>query len=403
MTIATGVEKVVAMKKEATWNVPPAAGGAQVMRRVKCMATLKKEGYESQEIRPDYQVSDFRHGPRSAIVSLEGEVSPGTYQAPFQAALRRAFTAGVVLTGVSLTIAGTGPTYTITGTGFLTGAALKQFDVVRLSVGSLNAANLLKNFFILSLTNTVLTVIPLNGVAPFAEGPIATCTITVIGRKSWVPLTGHTDESYSLEQWWPSVPASEVFSGLKMQKIEVGLPASGMSKFKAEMLGASITTSTSQYFTSPTAAGTSGIFAAVNGALSINGSQVALVTGIDFSISGNMSGEAVVGSPSFPDIFEGAVKIGGQMTVLFDSTTYRDIFINETEASLGIALTTGTSGIADFMTFVFPRVKLNDAAKDDGEKATVQTIPFTALLALTGGSGIINEQTTLSIQDSLAS
>lgn len=402
MTIASGVEKVVSMKKEVSWNVIPAVSAAQVMRRVKCMAALKKETYESQEIRPDYQISDYRHGVRSASVSLEGELSPGSYQMPFAAALRRIFTAGIALSGVSLTIAGTGPTYTITGTGFLVGAALKQFDVIRLSVGALNAANLLKNFFILSLTNTVLTVIPLNGVAPVAEGPIVTCTLTVIGRKTWVPLTGHTDESFSLEQWWPSVPASEVFSGLKMQKLDIGLPASGMSKFKAEMLGANIVTASSQYFTSPTAPLTSGVFAAVNGALSRDGTQVALVTGIDFSISGNMTSEPVIGSNIYPDIFEGRVQVSGRMTVLFDSGTYRDLFINETEAALGVALTTGNGGTADFMTFVFPRVKLGGAEKDDGEKAAVQTMPFTALLALTGGSGIVNEQTTLAIQDSLA-
>jgi len=402
MTIATGVEKVVSMKKETTWNALPGVSGAQVMRRVKCMASLKKETYESAEMRSDYQVADFRHGVRSAVVSLEGEMSPGSYQMPFAALLRRAFTSGVALSGVSLTIAGSGPTYTITGTGFLTGAGLKQYDVIRLSVGALNAANLLKNFFILSLTNTVLTVIPLNGVAPVAEGPITTCTLTVVGKKSWVPLTGHTDESYSLEQWWPSVPASEVFTGLKMQKIDVGLPASGMSKFKCEMLGANIVTSTSQYFTSPTPAGTSGVFAAVNGAISANGATVALITGIEFSGSGNMTGEPVVGSNTYPDIFEGRVQVSGQMTVLFDGPTYRDLFINETEVSIGIALTSSNSGIADFMTFVCPRVKAGGAEKDDGEKASVQTIPFTALLATSGGNGIANEQTTLSIQDSLA-
>jgi hypothetical protein len=42
------------------------------------------------------------------------------------------------------------------------------------------------------------------------------------------------------------------------------------------------------------------------------------------------------------------------------------------------------------------------ASKDDGEKGIVQTIPFTALIPATGGSGYDNEQTTLMIHDSLA-
>ena len=49
--------------------------------------------------------------------------------------------------------------------------------MVRLSVGSLNAANISKNLLVIGVTATVLTVIPLNGVAMVAESSIAGCTV----------------------------------------------------------------------------------------------------------------------------------------------------------------------------------------------------------------------------------
>jgi hypothetical protein len=109
-----------------------------------------------------------------------------------------------------------------------------------------------------------------------------------------------------------------------------------------------------------------------------------------------------VGSNVYPDIFEGRVKISGQMTVYFQDAVFRDYFTNETEVSVAVVMTTGSSNTADYIAFSFPRVKMGGAGKNDGEKGLVQTMPFTALLASSGGSGFNVEQTTMQIHDSLA-
>lgn len=403
MPIAIGVNKQVRVKAEATWGVAPAAGGAQLMRRQTSDLSLKKETYKSNEIRTDYQISDFRHGVRGVEGSIDGELSPLTYQAFLASALRRLYTTVAAVTAVSLTFAASGSLFTVTrAAGDWLTSGLKIGDVVRVTAGAVNAANLNKNMLIVAESATVLTVLVLNGLSLFAEGPIASCTVSLPGRKTWVPVTGHTDESYSIEHWFSDIAQSELFVGCKITQVDVDLPPTGMATIKIGFMGKDATYATAQYFTSPTALTTSGVLAAVNGAIAVNGLAVGLVTALKFTITGNMSSQPVVGSNTYPDIFEGSVEVSGSATVLFQDAVMRDYFTNETEVSMAAGFTTGLAANSDFLAFGIPRVKFGSATKDDGQKGLQQTMEFTALLATTGGSGVAVEQTTLQIHDSLA-
>jgi hypothetical protein len=399
---ASGVFKQLAYKAESTYGTVPSASGAQSLRRVQSTLDLAKDAYQSNEIRLDQQIADFRHGVRRVSGKITGELSPATYKDFFAQALRKAFVAGSSASSVSLTIAGSGP-YTITrGSGSYLTDGFKVGDVVRITAGSVNANNLNKNVLVTGLTGTVITGIVLNGTTMTAEGPIASCTIAATGKKSFVPLTGHTDNSFSIEHFYADLGQSEVFSGCKASRIALAMPPSGMVTFDADVMGQNVTTAASQYFTSPTAATTTGCLAAVNGVLRVGGSTVATLTGLSVDINSNYSGDPVVGSNTVPFLFPGRVLVSGQATAYFDSVTLRDAFLNETELDLIAAFTTGSAKDSDFLTVVLPRIKLGGAAKSDGEGGLIQTIPFQALLNTAGGTGIATEATTIAIQDSAA-
>lgn len=254
-----------------------------------------------------------------------------------------------------------------------------------------------------NVTATVLTVIVLNGSTLTAEGPIATAGVSVFGKKTFAPLTGHTDDSFTFEEWYSDITQSEVSTGLKVNTVGISLPATGLTTVDFSFMGKDqVQAGTTQYFTAPTAQGTNGIFAAVNGALIVNGTVVALVTGLTVNINRNLSMEPVVGSNTHPDIFEGRIIVDGEFTAFFINGTFRDLFKNETESSLVVALTTSNLKDAEFMSIALPRIKVNSDTKDDGEKGIVSTHSFTALLNNAGGAGIATERTTISIQDSNA-
>jgi tail tube protein len=401
--IATGIEKQLRYKVESSWGVAPGATGAQLLRRTSSTPDLKKQTFESTELARHKQRVDFRHGPKSVEGTINGELSPGTYEDFLAAAVRRAFTAVTALTTLSLTIAGAGPTYTITrATGDWLAGGIKFGQVGRITAGSVNAANLNKNLLILSLTATVLTVMPLNGEALVAEGPIASCTWTPTGKVSYIPSTGHIDQSFAFEEYHADLGKSELFLGCKINQVDIAMPPTGMATIALQLLGKDMTPANVEYFTTPAAELTTGILAGANGLLVAQGGAVAHVTGLNFSGKGNMSAEPTVGSNVYPDIAEGRVLVDGQLTALFESVAMRDYFLNETEVSLIVALSASAAAAADFMSFTFPRVKFGGAAKDDGDKSIVRTLPFTSLYYAAGGAALAQEQTSLYVQDSQA-
>jgi hypothetical protein len=79
-TITPGVPAVSA--------TDPAATGGQILRRVASTLAFTKDTYQSNEIRSDYQIADFRHGVRRVAGNISGELSPLTYKDLFEASFR---------------------------------------------------------------------------------------------------------------------------------------------------------------------------------------------------------------------------------------------------------------------------------------------------------------------------
>jgi hypothetical protein len=403
MAQATGIFKQVSIKREVTYGLIPAAASAQLLRRVGSTIDLSKDVYQSNEIRPDFQIADYRHGVRRIKGALTGELSPKTYSDQISAMLKRDFTVGASATAASLTIAGSAGAWTITrGAGSYLTDGFKVGDVIRLSVGALNTANVSKNIMITALTATVATGMVLNASVLVAEGPITGCTVAVQGKKTFIPSTGHTDVSYSLEHWFSDIAQSEVFSGLKFTKAVVSLPPTGLATVAFDVVGQNITTAAARYFTNPTAIPGIGVVAAVNGILLIGGVAQVVVTGLTINIDPAFSGDPVVGANTVPNQFAGPVMVTGQFTAYFTDNTLRDLFVNETESSLMVALTTDNTAAADVVAFVLPRIKVGGQQKSDSTGGIVQTFPFQALYNSLGGAGVATEQTSISCQDTAA-
>lgn len=403
MPNAAGLYKQVAYKVETTFGTLPTASAAQALRRVQSTLDMSKDTYQSNEIRTDLQVSDYRHGVRRVKGGINGELSCKTYADFIAAACKKAFTTGASATAASVTIAGSGPTYTLTrAAGSYLTDGFKVGDVIRLSVGTLNALNINKNLLITALTATVATVITLNASALVAEGPITGTTVTVQGKKTYVPTSGHTDLSFSIEHYYSDLVQSETFRGCKVDKVSFNLPPTGLATVAFDFMGQDVTTAAAQYFTSPTAVTSTGSLASVNGVVRLNGATVAILTGLSLNIDPTFTGDPVVGSNVVPALYPGTVNVTGQATAYFSDVTLRDVFVNETEVDLYAVFTSDNTASADFMAFALPRIKLGGAGKNDGQGGLVQTMPFRALFNKNGGTGIATEATTISVQDSAA-
>ena len=405
MTIATGVAKKLVYKKQSALGTIAAAAGAQYLRRVTSDIDLKKATYQSAEIRSDYQRADFRHGIRTVDGTISGELSPGSYADFIGSSVRQAWqspsTTGAIITVAAAVTTGASGTFTRSAGSYLTDG-FKIGDVVRWTGwATTGVPNNAHNFLITSLTATVMTGTMLDGVAVGAKIAGDSVTCTVVGKKNWVPLTGHLREYYTIEHAYTDITQSEVFTDCVIGQATFKMPASGMNTCEFPVMGLNMTTDTAAYFTTPTAAVGTGVTAAANGALYIGGAAVGLVTGLDITLNGNYSTPGgVVGSNVEPDIFQGSIDVTGNATVLFQDGTFRDYFLNETEVSLIAVFTTANTPNADFFGVTMSRLKFGGASKDDGEKGLTLTMPFTALLNSSGGTAVADLATTISFQDS---
>jgi len=401
MTISQGLNKKIIVKKEVTWGTASGPAGGEIIRRLTSSFNLVKEKYTSAEIRTDKQVANSNHGMKSITGSLNGELSPGTYSQLFEALYMRDFVAGVSAGATDITIAASGLNWTITrATGDYLADGFKIGSTIRLSVGVLNALNINKNLVIVALTATVATVKVLNSSAMFAEGPIVGCTITEVGYKTFAPVTGHTDQSFTVEEFFGDISQSHVYTGNKIGSGNLTIPATGLVSCDFSTQGKDQQTGVAQYFTAPTAQTSSKTFASTSGTLLVDGTESACVTALTLNQTKALTAANCIGKTTADAIFTDALVVSGSATVYFENAIVRDLFNNETEFSMIVTVATSELAAADFITITLPRCKANSFTVDDGSGALSATVEFEALRNTSGGTGFSTEDTTVSMQDS---
>ena len=413
MAIATGLFKSVAYKAESAWGTAPSAGSAQYVRRVASTLKKGKGTFQSQEIQTDRQHRDYRHGAEIVSGDISGELSPLTFDAFFAAVLGASAFSSAATTGALTNVtaaAGSPPgTFTRAAGSYLTDG-FKVGDIVRWTgwTSGTSAANNARNYRITGLTALIMTVgTAATGASGQPEAVVAqasgdSVTCTVVGKKVLTPTSSLADPSFAIEEWHSDVAQSHIYLGCKPTGFQLQADPTGIARITFPFLGKTVTTGTSQYYTTPTAVTTSRLLAGVNGKLSIGGTDFATVTGLSLTVAGGHNAEAVVGSVTTPGIFPGMIDVSGSLSVLFENATLRDAFYTETETSLRFHMTTTNDVNADFVSFVMPRIKISGFDPNDRPQAIQHTIPFMALNNTSGGSGINSDAATLIIQDSSA-
>ena len=406
MSIEIGTLKQLIFKRQSAKGTLATTGAAQILRRQTSTFELVKAHYDSAaEIASHQQLVSNRHGEHTVNGAIAGLLSPGTYTDMISAVLRRDFAAVTPIAGASITIAGAGPVYTVTRAAgsFLTDG-VKIGQVIQLSVGTFNAANLANNLIVTALTALVATVQTVNGSALVAEGPIVTSTVTVMGKVTFTPPTAQTNVYYTVEEWFPDIPFSQRNIDCKIGDTTLTLPGSGNATLAVTSVGLDQTTNAAQYFVTPTVETTSTVVVGATGLLFVNGVQMATVTSLTVKINGNeVPASGVVGAVVRPDIFRAKVMVTGTFVAYFDGGTVPNLFVNETQISILAVLADSAANNANVIAISIPTLKLNTSKPDDGDgKGLMRTYDYIATYNSAGGAGVATQQTTLAIQDSLA-
>lgn len=407
MTIAQGLYKQTVIGKQSALGTPKTGAGGQILRRKTSIVTKTKEIFANDEISSALQDTGVSYGQNKTGVRFDGVLTPGTYTLLMAGILRKDFVAVSAFTASDVTAQATTPMFATSAGDFLA-AGLKLFDVVRWTgfVGSPGTNNNGRNFWITALTATNVDGVFLDStagsVSADAAGDAVSCT--VVGKKTWAPTTGHTNDFFTLEEWYSTISKSELVPDTKVNSINVKVSAGANASISIDLVGVGTRTlGTAQVLTSPAAETTTNPVQAVHAKIYANGAAVTNVTSMDLTISSGISPiDAPLGSQVSPDLNQGRCKVSGTFTGLFDGTTLQALFDAETNISLAFVWLNGVTATADFLNFVMGRVKLTGDAPDDGEKAIMRSYPFTAEINGSGSAALANLQTILSIQDSAA-
>lgn len=403
MAVAQGTLKKLSYKKQTALGSAASGSGGQYLRRETATFNKTKDTFNSNEIVTHQQYTGDTYGVSRVQGTVNGLLSCDTYADLLQSLVRRDFAAISALTGLSITIAGSGP-YTLTrGSGDYLAAGIKIGHVIRITAGTYTGTARDINLLVTGVTATVITCVVPNGSTLSAQGPVATSTITVIGKTTLVPTTGHTNDYYTFEEWFSDLTKSRTYTDCQIGSADIAIPATGNATLALSVMGLGRAKGSSQVLTSPTSETTTTIISASNAYILVNGTRTVVATALNLKIDGQVThGEAVIGSRTISDLVKGDIRVSGSFTLVHDAETTSDLFENETPISIVAALFVDGTATSDFVAFSIPRVKLMSDDIDDGKKQLVSTFNFTAEICSTGGAALANDQTIIGLQDSLA-
>ena len=385
-------------------SIDPGAADGQILRRTSSTLSLTKETYQSAEVRTDRQIGDYRHGVKRVTGSLNGELSPGTYWDFVEAVLRGTGTAAVAKSEAELTsVAADNATSKFTfGGGDPVAEGYRVGMVIRFTNLS-EPLNNSKNFLITGFSgasNRDVSVHP----APATMSADTAFNVTSVGKRVFTPASAHVSRKFAIEHYVADLDIHELFTECRVGGMNFNLPATGMATVEIPMMGRDMETGSAgsaPFFTAPSDVTGTGILAAVNGLIRVQGVNQGVITGAQVNINLSPESPAVVGQNFVPEIFLGRAQVSGQLTAFFEDLTLVNYFRNETEISVLLYLLASSADAADAMTIFLPKVKLGNAqAGVEGEGGVPLTLTFQALRYLGSAAGI--DQTTIAVCDSAA-
>ena len=388
MTIQNQVSTRVARKKETAFGVLAGASGAREFRKVSDGIVLKKNKIASAAIQTNAQRSLARHGGRTVDGNTSFEMALGLIDDLVASVVRRDWTAVAPLTGLTVTASDAAPHFSRAAGSWLADGLAVGMLVKFTGFTAGAAANNDKLYTIVALNALNITVAESVVDAASAAG----IGLTVPGKITYIPETGHTNDSYTVEKYYATAGESYRFTGQRVGSINFGMSADDKVTAEVAWMGQDRVKDTVPYFTAPAVPGGGDMLVSPSGLMVIDGVVSKICTNFSLSVNGNASVGKVVGSNVTPDVFMDMIDTTGQISVYYEDGVMDTYFDNEQTISLINRLDDGAGGA---IVFALPVVKLSGGG-ESGDKEIIRQYDFDAGPNLAGtGPG----KSTILIQD----
>lgn len=379
MTLQTGITVDVVHGAEAAFGALAASNGGKLMRRTSSSLALSKDTSQSSEIRSDAQLVDLRHGLRKVKGDVRTELALAVHDDWLEAVLRGSWTSGAVLASGAAAVTASGNGFTRDGGSWLADG-FKVGDVVRWS--GLSSGNDGRRLRVTNLTASVMTVAESVETVSIAD---STCSCSVTGRKL---TNGVRQRSFTIEHHFAEAGFSQVFSGCRIGRLDLVLPASGFVTATFGISGRDMMVreaADAPYFSGPSQAAANPALAAVDGTLRLGAADIGIVTGLDLSIDLGLTGDGVLGADVLPEIFYGRTTVSGTMTAFVEDASLLKSFDAEDELGLHVLLAAPGASATGFLALHLPRIKFTGGSiRVEGQEGLPISLPFQALGRIDG-------------------
>jgi hypothetical protein len=361
---------------------------AQVLRLTERSLSLEKNLLETEEIRSSRMQADVRHGFTTATATLGFEIAspPDTPAgtAPYdggqkmliQSVLENADAGASVGTPTGTAAAGYN---SLSGDGASFGDVLYQDG---------NAQVVVSNSY--NATSGLIC----------EDGGNAALAGSTTYRAEAMTIGNGTPRAYVLDRVFKpdtgTTFTAEPFVNCVGNSLNVSISPEAIATGSVEFLAtASLgmvddTEADARFFDSPTAANSTPVYAAFDGAILEGGgtTPLGIVTSIEFTVNNNRTTEARIGSKFSDCVFDATCQVEGTMTVFFNGSTQYNKFVDETASRLVVVLRDPNNGGA-LLAISCPNIKYNGGTIDPPQEGPVtMEMPFRALEGDNGESAI---------------
>jgi hypothetical protein len=361
---------------ETLYGVTPAMPNFIPIRHTGTTLGLSKEALQSEEVRADRQIAEYRHGAQQAAGDISFELSYLSFDDLLEACMMGSWVP-LITAGLTASVSAAVGSFARAAGSFITdGFTVNQ--VIRTSLWT-NAGNN-GRFRITAVAALTLTVTPLEGQTMAVE---AAATGKLIDSARATLKAGITRRSFTIERKFGDIQSADKpfhrFKGVELNSLKLQVSANKIVTGAFGVLSQGLSLDTIPIVGSTyKAATTTGVMDSFTGTLTEGGSAIAVVTEIQLTLENGLEARYVVGSKQtiLPSVKRS--NCNGQVTVFFENSALLEKFINETESSIAFD-TPDTAG--NIYTWTIPRLKFNGGQPDvKGDGPITLGIPFQALL-----------------------
>jgi hypothetical protein len=370
---------------ETTFGETPASPAFKRIRHVGCTLGVQRGSLQSEELRPDRQISDFRLGTISVAGELATELSFASFDDFLEAVTLGTWTPKATKTASTISVAASDSSFNDSADGL---------EVAGFEVGDLITAS---NFDDNNGTFRIASVAAGKITVTLADGSPATLVDEVAASGHKIETTetvlkaGTTRRSFSILRHFTDQTAKpyHLFNGVEFNSLSLAVAANAMVSAKFGVMGREgiAPAETAPSGATFAAATTSAPLDGFTGALTSGGTPVAEVTEFSINLENGLEMRNVVGSKFTRRPSIGRSNLTGSATVYFEDSTFLEKFINEESTSLEIEM---PDGDGNSYIFEIPRFKFTGGQPDvSGQGSINLSMPFQGIMDPVSGSNII--------------